>query len=110
MVELPSRSLPSSLSSRLEEIAELCRRYHVRSLELFGSALTDGFDSGRSDIDFLVEFDPVSPRNIFEDYFPLKWDLEKVLATSVDLVEPGSIRNPYFRLEVDRRRLPLYAA
>lgn len=110
MTDHPAPSLPAFLASKREEIAALCRRYHVRSLEVFGSALTERFESGRSDIDLLVEFDEATPRNLFEDYFPLKWDLETVLGSSVDLVEPASIRNPYFREGVDRGRLPLYAA
>lgn len=32
-------------------IEELCRRYHVKRLELFGSAATDAFDQAASDLD-----------------------------------------------------------
>jgi predicted nucleotidyltransferase len=38
-------------------LAALCRRHHVRSLRLFGSALRDDFNA-QSDVDLLVEFDP----------------------------------------------------
>ena len=41
----------------LAEIPDLCRRYGVARLEVFGSAVTDAFDLARSDIDFLIEFD-----------------------------------------------------
>ena len=40
-----------------EGIAILCRRHHVRSLRLFGSALRDDFNA-QSDVDLLVEFEP----------------------------------------------------
>jgi predicted nucleotidyltransferase len=38
------------------DLAELCRQFGVKRLELFGSANTPVFNSGRSDLDFLVEF------------------------------------------------------
>jgi len=40
-----------------EEIAEFCRRHHIRKLSLFGSVLRDDFRPD-SDIDVLVEFEP----------------------------------------------------
>jgi hypothetical protein len=40
-----------------EALQALCRRSHVRRLELFGSAARGDFDAGRSDVDFRVEFD-----------------------------------------------------
>jgi uncharacterized protein with HEPN domain len=44
----------------LTAIAELCRRFGVRRLDLFGSAATGRFDPGSSDLDFLVEFEPAA--------------------------------------------------
>ncbi|MBI2857902.1 MAG: nucleotidyltransferase domain-containing protein [Chloroflexi bacterium] len=43
-----------------DKLAELCRRYQVRRLEVFGSALRKDFDRERSDIDLLVDFEPGS--------------------------------------------------
>lgn len=39
------------------EIADFCRRHHIRKLSLFGSVLRDDFRPD-SDIDVLVEFEP----------------------------------------------------
>lgn len=39
------------------QLAEFCRRNHIRSLSLFGSVLRDDFGP-QSDIDVLVEFEP----------------------------------------------------
>jgi predicted nucleotidyltransferase len=36
--------------AKREEIAELCRKHHVRRLSVFGSAARDDFDPQRSDI------------------------------------------------------------
>ncbi len=38
-------------------IEELCRRYGVTKLDVFGSATREDFDEARSDVDFLVEFE-----------------------------------------------------
>lgn len=38
-------------------LAELCRRHHIRRLSLFGSVLRDDFGP-ESDVDVLVEFEP----------------------------------------------------
>jgi uncharacterized protein len=39
------------------DIADFCRRYHIRRLSLFGSVVRDDFGP-ESDIDCLVEFEP----------------------------------------------------
>lgn len=39
-----------------DEISELCQRWHIRKLSLFGSVLRDDFTKD-SDIDILVEFE-----------------------------------------------------
>jgi Nucleotidyltransferase domain len=46
---------------KLEQGAELCRRHSVLRLSLFGSAVRQDFDAARSDLDFLVDFEPLSP-------------------------------------------------
>jgi uncharacterized protein len=46
----------SPLEQHRERLAELCRRYGVRRLELFGSAARGQFDPATSDLDFLVLF------------------------------------------------------
>jgi predicted nucleotidyltransferase len=40
-----------------EEIADFCRRHHIRRLSFFGSVLRDDFRAD-SDVDVLVEFEP----------------------------------------------------
>ncbi|MGH8021481.1 MAG: nucleotidyltransferase family protein [Opitutaceae bacterium] len=92
-----------------EEMARLCRRFGVRTLEMFGSALGAEF-TPESDIDFLVEFGEPCVFNAFEQYFGLKEGLEQLLGRTIDLVVASSIRNPVFRAEVERTKQPLYAA
>ena len=96
----------AEISSRRQELEQLCRRFHVRRLDLFGSASSDDFNPARSDLDFLVEFEPEA--SSFDIYFGLKELLEALFGRSVDLVEPSAIRNPFFnasRREFSRVRL-----
>jgi len=101
--------MASVLDAHLAEIPDLCRRYGVSRLELFGSAASGAFDPQRSDLDFLVEFDAVSS-GLFDRYFGLKQSLEALYGSPVDLVTAGSLRNPYFLEAVNRSRQLLYAA
>ena len=98
------------IESKRSEIEELCRRYHVRQLWIFGSAAREDFDPGRSDVDFLVEFQDIKRHGFNDVYWLLMEALEDLLGRHVDLIEPAAIRNDIFRREVDRTRVPLYAA
>jgi uncharacterized protein len=93
-----------------QELQQLCRRHHVKTLELFGSAADGTFDPARSDLDFLLEFLPAAAALPFHGYFDLKEALEALFHRKVDLVMPAAIRNPYFRKAVDQQRTVLYAA
>lgn len=92
-----------------EAIADLCRRFDVRRLSVFGSATTHRFDESRSDIDFLVEFTDAAAAR-FDAYFGLKEELEALLGRTVDLVMPSALENPYFAASVEASAEELYAA
>lgn len=92
-----------------DAIRDLCRKYGVRRLLVFGSAVTEQFDDSRSDVDFLVEFADDLPSR-FDAYFGLKEELEDMLGRPVDLVMPGALKNPYFAASALRRSEELYAA
>lgn len=49
------------IESKRSELQVLCERYRVVRLALFGSALREDFDSGESDLDFVVKFVPMTP-------------------------------------------------
>lgn len=97
------------IDTKQAEIADLCRRFHVQRLEVFGSAASGEFDPARSDIDFIVGFDPDYRVDAFADYFGLKEELESLFGLSVDLVVERAMRNPYFRASVELTREPVYA-
>jgi hypothetical protein len=92
----------------LDRIAELCRRYGVIRLEVFGSAATGmGFDD-ESDVDFLYEME--KGPGYADRFFDLKDALEELFGRPVDLVHDASIDNPYFRKSVDETKQLIYAA
>jgi predicted nucleotidyltransferase len=94
-----------------EELRALCCRFHVRRLDLFGSAARGDFDPERSDVDFLVEFDREHSEALsFNTYFNFKEALEALLGRSVDLVEPSAVRNPYLKASIEASREPVFEA
>ena len=101
----------SLVEDRVEEVGRVCRRHGVERLDLFGSAVGDGFSLEGSDLDFVVSFERREPSRLFDRYFGLKEDLESLFGRGVDLVMEGAVgRNPYFAQSVAETRVPLYAA
>jgi len=98
------------IEAHRSELIDLCRRFRVRRLELFGSATRDHFDPETSDLDFLVEFQDLEPTAYADAYFGLLESLEKLFQRSVDLVMISAIKNPYFLRSIEQSRTSLYAA
>jgi predicted nucleotidyltransferase len=69
-----------------KEIQMLCVQHHVKKLYVFGSVLNDDFTS-ESDIDFIVDFEPLDVNQYADNYFNLKFALEDTLHQPVDLLE-----------------------
>ena len=91
------------ITDRLDEIAALCRRLHVRRLQVFGSAARgDDWREADSDIDFRVEFEPLTAMAYFDAYFDLKEALEALFGRPVDLLTDVPIANPYRRASIER--------
>jgi hypothetical protein len=57
-----------AIARHRNELATLCRRYHVRRLEQFGSAAAGDFNPESSDLDFLVMFEELDPPAYAEAY------------------------------------------
>jgi len=98
------------VEERREELAEICRRRRVRKLEIFGSAADGTFDPSRSDLDFLVEYEPLQEGEHYEAYFGLWEDLAALFGRKVDLVVASAMRNPYFIREVNASRKLVYGS
>ncbi len=89
------------------KLVDLCRRYRVRELSLFGSAAR-GDMRAESDIDLLVEFLPNAKVDLVE-YAGLMLDLSQLLGRKVDLVSKNGLK-PLIRAAVLEEARLLYAA
>ena len=97
------------LTQNLNQIRSLCKQYNVSELFVFGSVLGDSFDE-ESDIDFVVDFSDISIEEYADNYFDLKFSLEKLLQRKVDLLEKKAIRNPFLRESIDSTKQLVYGA
>mgnify|MGYP001072886381 CR=1 FL=1 len=68
-----------------EAIADFCRRWRIRELAIFGSALREDFRPD-SDVDVLVTFEP-EVRWEFQQWLEMTRELEALFGRRVDLVE-----------------------
>jgi predicted nucleotidyltransferase len=89
----------------LDQIAEICRKYRIKELAIFGSALRDDFRPD-SDIDLLVEFHPNHGHGLFA-YLSCQDELSKLLARPVDLVQKSGLK-PFVRDEILRSARTIY--
>jgi len=91
-------------------LENLCRRFGVRRLELFGSAAAGKCQPCMGDFDFFAEFEELSARTYADTHFGLLEAIEKLFGDPVDLVVASAIKNPCFRKSVDTTKALLYAA
>jgi len=98
------------IDSRKDELARICQQFGVLRLALFGSAARSDFRPETSDLDFLVEFRAMPPREHARSYFGLIRELERLFSRKVDLVEASAVRNPYIRRNIEATQVAVYAA
>jgi predicted nucleotidyltransferase len=91
-------------------LAVLCRRFKVRRLALFGSAARTDFDSARSDVDLLVEFEDAHSPGYADRYLDFALEAEILLGRRVDLVTVRSVVSPVFKQRIEADTVELYAA
>ena len=98
------------IDEKQRQLTQLCRQFGVKRFEVFGSAAQqDGFDA-HSDMDFLVEFLPMTAENHSDAYFGFLHALMDLFQRHIDLLETGAIHNPYLMESINRQRVELYAA
>lgn len=104
--------IPMRIEIPQDQIASLCRKYHVEELAVFGSVLRDDFRPD-SDVDFLVKFcrDDAGP---WMSYLTgLQEELSQVLRRPVDVLDWVAIeksRNPFRRHAILATKRLLYVA
>ncbi|MBI3209350.1 MAG: nucleotidyltransferase family protein [Candidatus Solibacter usitatus] len=99
-------TIAATIEIPVEALADLCRRYQVKELSLFGSAAREELRPD-SDIDILVEFVPNHTVDIF-DFGHLEDELRALLGRSVDLVSRKGM-NPRVAPFILRDARRLYA-
>jgi predicted nucleotidyltransferase len=88
-------------------LAEVCRRYRVKELSLFGSAVR-GEMRPESDIDIMVEFEPGVRIGLIK-FESLADELESLAKRRVDLVTKRGMK-PWVRTRVLKDARVIYAA
>ena len=91
-----------------DRIAEMCRKWRIVELSLFGSVLRDDFNDA-SDVDLLVVFEPDDPWDLW-DLMHCENEFAALFGRKVDLVEKSALENPFRRYEILKTSQVLYAA
>lgn len=79
------------------QLADICRRHHIRRLSFFGSILRDDFGP-ESDIDVLIEFDRSRPVGF--RIFRVEEELSRLFdGRKVDIVNPRYV-NPRLKAQI----------
>jgi hypothetical protein len=91
-----------------ETVMEFCRRWQVKELAIFGSALGDDFRPD-SDVDVLVVFQDDAEWDLF-DHMKAEEELKQIFGRDVDLVEKRAIKNPFRRHRILSNREVIYAS
>ncbi len=97
-----------------ERVADFCRRWQIKELSLFGSALGDDFGPD-SDVDLLVAFQ--DPHRSFGPWMgelqEMQDELERLFSRPVDFVQRPSLErseNYIRRRSILNNLVPLYVA
>ncbi len=98
--------IPEILQKSKVKIAEICQKYQISELALFGSQVRGDFTS-KSDFDFLVNFQPEAKVG-FIKLGKIKSELEDIVCTKVDLVPKDGLK-PIIRQKVLAEAEIIYA-
>lgn len=90
----------------MKELSEICKKYSVKKMEIFGSAGRG--DKNPGDIDLLVEFHNIYERGISDKYFALQEELQTLFQKNVDLVEIHALKNDVFKNAINKDRKVIY--
>ena len=89
-------------------LADFCIKHEITGLALFGSGARGELAPG-SDIDLMVTFAPGAVWDLY-DFAAMQEELGDIFERKVDLVENGTVVNPYRLRTIERDLTPLYAA
>ena len=92
----------------MAQIEAFCQKWGVIEFALFGSVVRDDFGPD-SDVDVMVKFAPDQETDLF-DIVDMKEQLEALFGRKVDLVQFGTVENPYRLSSMLRDHTVVYAA
>lgn len=96
------------INNNIQKLFSLCKKYKVRKLYAFGSILTPRFNE-QSDIDILVDFNAeINHNNYTDNYFDFYYALKSLFGREIDLVDESSVKNPYFKEELEETKYLIY--
>ena len=102
------------INSKKATLELICKNHYVKSLYVFGSALTDNFNTN-SDIDFLYKIDTDNFEgwadgkfDYLDNLLSLEKNLTDVFNKKIDLVPDTFMPNKYFRNSIDSTKQLLY--
>lgn len=96
------------INDNIQKIFALCKMYKVNKLYAFGSVLTPRFNDD-SDVDILVDFNSeIDHNNYADNFFDFYHALKALFGRDVDLVDETSVRNPYFKEELEETKRLIY--
>jgi len=89
-------------------LAELCRRWHIRELRLFGSQAR-GDARPDSDVDLMASFFEGQKPDLWS-FVDLIYELQDVFGKKVDLMTDQPIKNPFRRASIQQDLTAIYAS
>lgn len=96
------------ITKNIDKIKEYCKTYKVKELYAVGSVVSGNFTKD-SDIDLLIEFEPISIDEYTDNYFTLHTLFKKIFNREIDLITNKSLSNPFFIKSLESTKKLLYA-
>ncbi len=100
--------LPVEIEKKSTKLFQLCEKYKISKLFLFGSVLKDSFNPKTSDLDFIVEIENIPPIEKGENLMSFWTELELLFSRKVDLLTSKKIKNPYLLKEINKTKSLIY--
>ncbi len=94
----------------MDKLVELCKRWKIVELSLFGSVLRDDF-TPESDVDVMIVLADDATLDHFYDWLKIQDELSELFDhREIDLIERNRIINPFMRHSILNSRQEIYAA
>ena len=91
-----SSMIEATMQMPRDQIAEFCRRWHIKEIALFGSVLRDDFGP-ESDLDILVSFSAEADWGLL-DHLKMEEELAAIFNRKIDLFTKRAVEKSHNRL------------